>query len=421
MNKFFKRLWNDKRGNILVLAGATMPMLIGAAGLATDTVQWTVTKRQLQRAADSAAFAGVYADLQGQTVSDAVAADLGHNNTTGFAIKGGADIDYPADTANWSDAVSVTLTVDRPLSFTSLFLPAPIEISATGIAAIVPAGEYCVVSLENTATTGIDIAGTTDVDLGCGMITNSTSLDAAVAKGSSTVNASPIAAVGGIDTTGNWGDDTEFLPFTVAQKDPFEDVTANPPTSCGNNKLQVNPGQTKTITPATDAKDNCYTSMDLKGTVTFEPGVYYISGGDMKINSGAVVNATGGVTFILTNVSTGPTATIGNTDWNGTATISIESPDTGPYAGIAVYQDRRATDGSGQKPSINGGSGSYFEGAFYFPGRELMVNGNAGVTTDCAQFVARRVKFSGTSSVSNNCDPAGGAQAFAGQHIRLVG
>ncbi|MBW0144756.1 pilus assembly protein TadG-related protein [Sphingomicrobium clamense] len=420
MKSLFKRIWNDDRGNMLVLAGATMPIIVGAAGLATDTVQWTVTKRQLQRAADSAAFAGVYANMQGQTVNDAVADDLGHNNTTGLAPVGGAQITYPADTADYSNAVRVELTVQRPLSFTSMFLTRPVSITAAGTAAITPTGEYCVISLENSSATGITASGSTGVDLGCGMITNSTSLDAAVAQGASSVNASPIAAVGGIDTTGNWGEDTQFLPFTLAQEDPFEDVTANPPSSCDGGQLRVNPGVTKNVSQEEDPEDNCYTLMDLKGNVTFEPGVYYISGGDMKINSGAVVNATGGVTFILTNVSTATSASIGNTDWNGGATIKIESPDTGDYAGIAVYQDRRATD-SGTGPKINGGSGSELEGAFYFPSRELTFNGNAGMTTNCVQMVARRVKFTGNSNISNSCDSSGGAQAFEGQHVRLVG
>ena len=52
--------WKDRRGNALVIAGAALPLLVGAAGLATDTIQWTLWKRQLQRAADSAAIAGVY-------------------------------------------------------------------------------------------------------------------------------------------------------------------------------------------------------------------------------------------------------------------------------------------------------------------------------------------------------------------------
>src|SRR5437763_10686372 len=57
---FIRKLLKDRRGNALAIACAAMPMVIGCAGLATDTIEWTLWKRQLQRAADSAAFAGAY-------------------------------------------------------------------------------------------------------------------------------------------------------------------------------------------------------------------------------------------------------------------------------------------------------------------------------------------------------------------------
>ena len=69
MIDFLKRLWRDRRGNALVHACAALPIVIGSAGLATDTIQWALWKRDLQRAADSAALAGVYAKKAGQTVT----------------------------------------------------------------------------------------------------------------------------------------------------------------------------------------------------------------------------------------------------------------------------------------------------------------------------------------------------------------
>jgi len=51
---FIKKLVGDRRGNVLAIAAACLPLVVGAAGLATDTIQWTMWKRQLQRAADSA-------------------------------------------------------------------------------------------------------------------------------------------------------------------------------------------------------------------------------------------------------------------------------------------------------------------------------------------------------------------------------
>src|SRR4029453_2127507 len=90
MVSLFKKLWNNKRGNALVIAGAALPMVVGAAGLASDTIQWTLWKRQLQRAADSAAMSGVYTRLKTNTqqaVSDAVIHDESLNLHTWMSLK----------------------------------------------------------------------------------------------------------------------------------------------------------------------------------------------------------------------------------------------------------------------------------------------------------------------------------------------
>ena len=67
MIAFMKSLWRDRRGNALVIAAAALPLVLGSAGLASDTIQWALWKRQLQRAADSAALAGVYAKVHAET------------------------------------------------------------------------------------------------------------------------------------------------------------------------------------------------------------------------------------------------------------------------------------------------------------------------------------------------------------------
>src|SRR6187549_24673 len=89
MRNAFKKLWNNERGNMVVIAAAALPLLVGSAGLATDTIQWSLWKRQLQRAADSAALAGVYTRLQTNTadaVNAAVTTDLAINNHVGIDL-----------------------------------------------------------------------------------------------------------------------------------------------------------------------------------------------------------------------------------------------------------------------------------------------------------------------------------------------
>src|SRR5687768_2239658 len=88
MIAFLKSLWKDRRGNALVIAAASLPLVLGSAGLASDTIQWALWKRQLQRAADSAALAGVYSIVQlegaNSGVQNAVTRDLEVNSHVGI-------------------------------------------------------------------------------------------------------------------------------------------------------------------------------------------------------------------------------------------------------------------------------------------------------------------------------------------------
>lgn len=105
MRNIFREIWEDKRGNSLIIAAAALPLLLGSAGLATDTIQWALWKRQLQRAADSAAIAGVYDRQANEGATDntlvAVNHDLTINEHTNIALEAGYPIvSYPADAGN---------------------------------------------------------------------------------------------------------------------------------------------------------------------------------------------------------------------------------------------------------------------------------------------------------------------------------
>jgi Flp pilus assembly protein TadG len=415
MRKLFKKLWSNDRGNALIIAGAALPMLVGAAGLATDTIQWALWKRQLQRAADSAALAGVYAKVQnnsGQTAAQAVDADLAINNHTGIPLMGGfPQVSYPTN-ASWANAVHVELALQKELGFSSLFLSSPPTVGAAATAATIPTGVYCVVSLEPTSTTGIIATGNGSINLGCGMITNSTSMTAAIATGSSSVNATPIAAVGSISDSDNWND-AELLPFTVHQEDPF--ATVNPSTAgCpGTAQLKVNANATASVSPG------CYSKIDFDGNVTMADGVYIIDGGNLTI--GAQANVTcNSCTFILTNSDSSPTATIGSVTMNGGAELHLTASTSGTYEDMLIYQDRRAASSASAVNKVNGNSASLLSGAFYFPNQQLQINGTAGLDFNCAQFVARTVDFSGDGSINNTCPGGYGDDSIMGKHVRLV-
>ena len=439
MISFLKRLWRNKRGNALVMAGAALRLLVGWAGLARYTILWALWMRKIQRAAFSAAMAGVYAivqgnsvgtcsDVNGATFANPVAYDLKKNSHVNITLA----CTMPAPTGAFAsdpDAVRVDLSVQKQLSFSGMFMSAAPTISASATATIVPSGKYCAISLIDTATTGISAGGNTNLNLGCGMITNSVSMDAAVAFGSSTVTASPIAAVGGIDATDNWGAGTVLQPFTIAAEDPFASV--NPPTPSGCQKFsdldtsnQNKPGGTVDLTaassPLTPGGTYCLKEssgkFDIQGNIILPSGTYVLDQTSMNMTNNNASLTCHSCTFILTS-STG--TNIGDVSLQG-GKLDITAPDTGTYKGLAIYQDRRASQCLNNCNLINGNSSSILQGAIYVPNQQLTFTGTSGMNTNCLQMVALTLQFSGNSAISNTCPANSGSHAFDGKKVRLV-
>lgn len=411
--KRLRQLVQDRTGNVLMLAAASMPILVGAAGLATDTVQWTLWKRQIQREADSAALAGAYAVAQGFSASDSATTDI--SRMALVTLTGSPVIENAPTTGAYagnSNAVRVVLQTSQELPFSKLLGVRAPTISGEATAAVVSNGTYCLVSLENTTAVGITISGSASVNLGCGMATNSRASNAVTAGGSSSILATPVAAVGGLQSSSNYVSPTTLMPYSVPQADPYAALPTPSPTGC-TNKVSVNPQGSSTIDPG------CYRGFDIKGTLNLNPGTYYVDGSSFSVGSQAVLNGTG-VTIILTSTTaaTNPSS-IATVDINGGATLNLSAPTSGTYSGVLFYQDRRAQDSSGTN-KVNGNASSFFQGGFYFPSQELQFTGTSGMSTKCIQMVSRRVTFIGNSSITNEC-PTGGPKAFTGTRVRLVG
>jgi len=449
---FFRRLRKNRKGNILVIAGAALPLVVGSAGMATDTIQWVLWKRQLQRAADSAAIAAVYDRVEtgnADTVEETVLHDLTLNLHTGFDLVDDlTDVTTPADDGDNVDQVHVKIAAQRALPFSSMFMSAAPTIIAEATAASVPGSDdYCVLSLESSAKTGIYITGSSTITMDCGMMTNSVSANqAAQAAGSSNVTATSVAAQGGIQQSNNWHVDV-YDPYQQPKEDPYAavDVSRSDMKCAGHSKVQggkttwVSDALTETtdLNAAKDAgnnKANCFSSLSVGSgkTLTLPAGTYYINAGDVNIQG--TLNAPDGTTIVLTNSSGLNTAPIGSFVMNAGANLNIVAPsdESNPYHGIAVYQDRRATDkmanqvnmNAGSPNKINGNSSSSIIGALYFPKTQVTFNGGGSAGYKCTQFVIKRLYYSGnagmTNSYTHNCDGTGIEEINGGRRVRLV-
>ena len=407
-----KKLAISERGNVLILMGLSMPMLVGLAGLGTDTIQWTLMKQQLQRSADSAAMNGAYAKAQAENAT--VNANLDLSKTLDGFVGVGVTVQNAPTTGTYAGnvrAVRVALTYSQALPFSSLFLSTPPTISVEATAAVLNNGDYCVISLEDSNTTGVTFTGNSSVNLGCGVATNATGSSAVTASGSTSVRASPIVAVGIVPASSNFQTGTSLISYSIPQRDPFAslaDPTSDIPSPCNGGSVVVGSKKSETLNPG------CYSSITVRGDLTMNPGVYYIKGGGFSTNSQANIVATG-VTIILTGDGTN----IGQVDMNGGANIQMSAPTSGPYQGVLFYKDRDSP--SSNNDVFNGGASGHFLGAIYMPSQSITLSGNSSFTTDCLQLVARKIEMTGNTSITNNCPVGTAKDSFTGTQVRLVG
>lgn len=435
MFEFLKKLWRDRRGNALIIAGASLPLIIGSAGLASDTIQWALWKRQLQRAADSAALAGAYAEAEGNSVGSCgsytsstyaqpVGWDVRKNNkvwatTTCTVQNPPTSGSYTAD----QYAVKVNLSVQQSLPFSGLFLSAAPTISAAATATLVDSGQFCMVALNNTSSPGITIGGSASANLGCGAISNSTSSTSSVFPNGTAYNftADPVASVGGMPSSIIGASDLE--PYHIAEPDPFAGkYSTSIPSgmSCTNfqqHYVSVNNGGNNNNGNGNGNNSGpqylspgCYTQFNPSGGGTYimQPGTYYLNNTDFSPGGGVTIQGTG-VTIILTGTNPG------SINLDGNETVQLSAPTSGTYSKMLFIQSSSATLNNVNK--INGTSSSYFDGAMYIPTGEIQFNGTSGASTQCAMVIGWTIDLSGNTNLQNSLTRPDGSACTANETV----
>jgi hypothetical protein len=342
--------------------------------------------------------------------------------TTAPTVRFDANCPVASATA-MTNRVCVSLSVQQRLPFSSLFMAAAPTINASATAASIAAGgPACMQALESSASaTGISNSGNTTVNAPtCILYSNSPSANSASAGGSALVTAKAIAGVGGISQSNNWHVQ-QYIPYSPPLPDPFADVNPDPADMhCTAAAVSKNTNWAAMKAAGT----NCFSSMSNQPNdsinVPADFGPIYINGGSVDLKG--AFNCTG-CTVVLTNQDTAPNATIGTFSSNAQASNNITAPTTGPYAGIAVYQDRRAATNTNK---INGGSGNVIQGAVYFPKNVLQINGTGNAVSLCAMWVAKDIVLIGNSTITISspddaaCSGSGMPTTSAVKMIRLV-
>jgi Flp pilus assembly protein TadG len=414
----FEAFWADLRvdqsGVTALFTGLAMTVLIGFAGLAVDVGYWQLTKRNMQGAADQAAYSAAIAyDAAGGTVTIAqaqgVAASFGFvNGQNGTSVT----LNQPPSQGNYTNnnlALEVIIQQPANLWFTNRFFSTAPTITARAVA-LAESPTACVIALNPSINQALQVAGGTDLNLPCNVFVNSTNSQATQIAGGATLTADNIYLTGGYQNGGTFSATGQFKANTGSPvfTDPYANTT--PPTvgACGSNPTSPTGagsqngfgspnGQTTTIYPGVYCGN-----FNAQGTLNMEPGVYIINSGSFQVNG--TVNATGGVTIYMTST---------NNQWQGlqinNGTINLTAPTTGSTAGIAFWLDKNAP--SNIQLQFAGSSSSVLFGAIYAPSALIHFSGGSDATQGCVVLIGGTIQFDGGANFGENCGAWGSGGA----------
>jgi len=401
-----RRFARDTAGATAILFSLGTVVVMGSIAFGIDASNWYQTDRRLQTGTDLAAIAAASDQMLGDVFGysgaslDTVArAELDRDGVDVSRLNT-LEVNSPpasgAYTGN-NNAVEVITSQDVQIFFAGMFLNSTPQAAARAVALTSWTGNYCILTLDPTASRAVTFSGSASAFLGCGIASNSNAADSIYAGGASTVQTTIVTAVGGIDDNGSIQTPVNLQEYANPIVNPYEDLVAPAEASCDYNNVSAS--GTVTLSPGVYCGD-----LRVSGDVTFDPGTYVLDGGDFVINAGA--DAYGDeVTFIFTDY---PDATSpGGTKFNGSATIDFTAPSSGDYAGILFMQDPNAPNTVGNNADvwqINGNATSSFEGVIYVPSAEVELSGSATFSNGCIQVVSGAVTINGNFNVTQQCN-----------------
>ncbi|MEG3617948.1 pilus assembly protein TadG-related protein [Magnetovibrio sp. PR-2] len=412
------RFHNNTRGAVAILWGLLLPVIVGLSALGVEVGLWYGQQRDYQTAADAAVLAAAYTVSEGGDSTDMATAAQEEAENNGFAVSGNntLTISTPPSSGSYagnSDYIEVSMTAPSSLMFASLFLDNDVEITVRAVAVVsasAGSGDACVLALNNSMEKSLLFSGNANMDMsGCVVASNSTDSNSIQISGSATVTAESLQTAGDYTTVGAASLTTTTDPTTGAAEvtDPYEDLEVPAYAGCDETEYKVKPNQNKTISPIDSSTPYVLCDgLDVKGTLTLDPGIYVIDGGTFNVNSTASLSGSD-VTLILTSSSGSDHAKY---TMNGGASIDLSAPSSGDYAGVLMYRDRDASD---EDNTMNGNSSAVFNGALYFPSSTMKFAGNSDAGgSACTQLIADNVQITGSTSItSSGCEAAGATLA----------
>ena len=436
VTKETRELLRDEEGAVAVWMAAGMTALMGMAALAIDTGHVYSEQNRLQAAADAAALAASAVMATGGSAQDAedAAIEYAEKNLppeTFGNVLSEADIqegEWDSDARSFSpggsspNAVRVTMRrTEANGNAVNTFLAGLVgyremDVVVQAMASAVPGQPGCVVALDsgNTADS-LQFKSTGSLNLGdCVPAANSTHPTKAIELNSiGSLQAGSLYSVGGIDLPGylESGLDEPAQENQAPTTDPYADLPDPAPGACEYPTHSAG----SSISPGV----YCGGLSGGGGSLTIQPGTYYIVDGDLDLSGiGSVsCNCTApgsGVTFVITGTTP---SQIGTFALKSMSSLSLRAPSDSSYdyPGILIYVDRRAS--SSDTSELDTIGGLTFNGALYAPSQKLKLKSIDYTTqTDCAWIVGHNVTLDtiGRFGEVDNCAAYGTKSLSAG-------
>lgn len=433
MRHIFRRLGRDERGSVLTYM-IVVPVLAGTAALGIETGQFYTTKRKMQNAADGAAIAGAIDRLAGKgttTIATDASFEAQRNGFTSGS--GGVTVTVnspPSSGPNVSTTGAVEVIVTKSQSFSlggvlnawlggtnSAYTLKARSVAAQGsYSTSTTSYEGCLVALTSAAEQGLSFTSFNNFTSDCTVISNGT---ASAASSSASVYMSSFnnATLKSVWTRGSFYyssynhltlTNTAQTNQTTSVVDPNSGLGTPSAGSCTYTNFNAGSGSSITLSPGTYCGGLTVSSYS---NVYFTAGTYYIANGDLVIGSVSNVscsNCTGGAgtTFVLTQ-TTGNNSDIGGVNVSSLNNVTLNAPNSGTYAGLVFFQDKRANVGTISSTSkifqVTSLNNATLYGGVYFPNNRINIssinNTSASSSTGCSVLIGRYITL---TSYNNN-------------------
>lgn len=413
-----RRLRADERGTVSVIMGFLLIPLVGAMGLGFEVSNWYLTLRSMQNAADAAAIAAATNGGSNYDVeARAVAAQYGFiDGTNNIRVTPSNAAACPGGGGN--SCYSVAISGSMPLLLSqivgyrgdAILNGAPqkqLSAQAVAVKAATPF-PLCLLALGGN---GIRTNGAPKANTGCNVMSNV----------GATCNGHNLGApIGAAHGTNSGCGVSQYSNLPVAS-DPYAGLASKiPADSCGGVYPQEPGKKGGSALPATNQWSGFQSlggnvivcgDLQLTGDVTIDApagALLVIENGQLDTNGFSLTTTKGsGLTVVFSGSDSVPSTHAPT----GGGTLDITAPTSGPWSGVALYQDPRLT--TGVDISAAGNSPTWkITGLVYLPHSSVTFSGavnKSGYGQSCFVLVVLDITVNGTGSILPNgaCIQAG--------------